>query len=162
MFICCKFEIVEKKSTFRFLKINEYIIHPSRHLLPQTRQYKHPRKFFKLPWNTKTIHEICPKLTIKILEQYYQRRSGVFIVDFEQILHIILVLPSLSSRHQHCAHWSTQQNFDLLYVQYLCFPIYLSIYRQYSEPQISSVLNSLSANPTKLFEWVWPFCGVGA
>ena len=36
--------------------------------------------------NTKTIHEICCKLTIETTEQRRQHRSGVFIVNFEQII----------------------------------------------------------------------------
>ena len=38
--------------------------------------------------NTRIMFEICSKLTIKILERL--RRSGVFIVNLEQISHIIL------------------------------------------------------------------------
>ena len=41
--------------------------------------------------NTKTMDEICSKLIIKAPERRQWRHSGVFIVDFEQILHIILV-----------------------------------------------------------------------
>ena len=36
----------------------------------------------------------CPKLTIETLEQgikCHRRRSGVFIVNFEHILHLVLV-----------------------------------------------------------------------
>ena len=46
---------------------------------------------------TRTINEICLKLTIKTLERRNWRRSGVFIVNFEQISHIVLVLPLLTS-----------------------------------------------------------------
>ena len=35
--------------------------------------------------------EICSKLIIRTPEQCHQRRSGVFIGNFEQILHIALV-----------------------------------------------------------------------
>ena len=41
--------------------------------------------------NTKTRYEICSKLTIKTPERPYQRRSSVFIVNFEQISHLVLV-----------------------------------------------------------------------
>ena len=34
--------------------------------------------------NSKGTCEICSKLTIKIPERYFCRRSGVFIVNFEQ------------------------------------------------------------------------------
>ena len=41
--------------------------------------------------NTKKRCEICSKLTIKILEQRYWGCFGVYIVNFEQILHLLLV-----------------------------------------------------------------------
>ena len=40
--------------------------------------------------------EICSKLTIRIPEQYHWRRSGVFVVSFEQILLTVLVFPLLT------------------------------------------------------------------
>ena len=40
--------------------------------------------------------EICSKLTIETLERRQLRRSGVFIVNFEQISHIILAYPLLT------------------------------------------------------------------
>ena len=39
---------------------------------------------------TRTLCEICSKLTLKTPEQIQCCRSGVFIVNFEQISHIIL------------------------------------------------------------------------
>ena len=49
--------------------------------------------------NTKTRFEICPKLTIMTPDRRHWRRSGVFIVNFEYILHFVLVflLLTLSS-----------------------------------------------------------------
>ena len=41
--------------------------------------------------NTRTICEVCSKLTIKTPE-----RSGVFIHNLEQILHIVLVFPLMT------------------------------------------------------------------
>ena len=41
--------------------------------------------------NTKRKCEICSKLTIKTPERRQWRRSGVFIVNFEQISHLVLV-----------------------------------------------------------------------
>ena len=41
--------------------------------------------------NTRTRCEICSKLTIKTPERSQWRRSGVFIVNFEHILHLVLV-----------------------------------------------------------------------
>ena len=40
---------------------------------------------------TRTKCEICSKLTIKTRERRQWRRSGVFIVNFEHILHPVLV-----------------------------------------------------------------------
>ena len=39
------------------------------------------------------MSEICSKLTIKTLELQNWRSFGVFIVNFEHILHIVLVFP---------------------------------------------------------------------
>ena len=41
--------------------------------------------------NTRTRCETCSKLTIKIPERRQWRRSGIFIVNFEHILHLVLV-----------------------------------------------------------------------
>ena len=41
--------------------------------------------------NTITRCETCSKLTINTPERRHWRRSGVFIVNFERILHLILV-----------------------------------------------------------------------
>ena len=46
---------------------------------------------------TRKMCEICSKLTIKTSERRHWRRSGVFIVNFEQILHIALVDVMVSS-----------------------------------------------------------------
>ena len=46
--------------------------------------------------NNRTMCEICSKLTLKTPERRYQRCSGVFIVNFEQISFIILVFPLLN------------------------------------------------------------------
>ena len=42
--------------------------------------------------NTRIRCEICSKLTIKIPERCHWRRSGIFIVNFKHISHIVLVL----------------------------------------------------------------------
>ena len=42
--------------------------------------------------NTKTSCEICSKLLIKTPEQRQWRHSDVFIINFEHILHLFLVL----------------------------------------------------------------------
>ena len=41
--------------------------------------------------STRTRCEICSKLTIKTPERRKWRRSGVFIVNFEHISHLVLV-----------------------------------------------------------------------
>ena len=41
--------------------------------------------------NTRTRCEICSKLTINTPERRNWRRSGVFIVNFEHISHLVLV-----------------------------------------------------------------------
>ena len=41
--------------------------------------------------NTRTRFEICSKLTIKTPERSQWCRSGVFIVNFEHIPHLVLV-----------------------------------------------------------------------
>ena len=53
-------------------------------------------------WNITTIWELCLNLTIKTPERRQRRRcqirrSGVFIVNFEQFSHIVLVFPLLTS-----------------------------------------------------------------
>ena len=41
--------------------------------------------------NTRTKCEVCSKLTIKIPERRRLGRSGIFIVNFEHISHLVLV-----------------------------------------------------------------------
>ena len=50
--------------------------------------------------NTRTMYKICSKLTIKTPERRHWRRSGVFIVNFEHISHLVLafLLLTLSSK----------------------------------------------------------------
>ena len=45
--------------------------------------------------NARTVCEICSELAIKTPEPRQWHRSGVFIVNFEQISHIVLVFPLL-------------------------------------------------------------------
>ena len=42
--------------------------------------------------NTRTRCEICSKLTIKIPEQRQCRGSGIFIVNFEHISHLVSIV----------------------------------------------------------------------
>ena len=41
--------------------------------------------------NTRERCEICSKLLIKIPERRHWRRSGIFIINFEHIPHLVLV-----------------------------------------------------------------------
>ena len=47
------------------------------------------------PTETTAMCEVCSKLTKKTPERRHCRRSGVFIVNFERISHIVLVFPLL-------------------------------------------------------------------
>ena len=47
-------------------------------------------------WTTRKMCEFCSELTIKAPEQRQWRPSGVFIVNFEHISHIVLVFPFLT------------------------------------------------------------------
>ena len=46
--------------------------------------------------NTRPMSEICSKLTIKTPKRRQWRRFGAFIVNFEQIAHIVLVFRLLT------------------------------------------------------------------
>ena len=46
--------------------------------------------------NTITRSEICSKLTIKTPERRHWRRSGIFIVNFKNILQLVLVFQLLT------------------------------------------------------------------
>ena len=50
--------------------------------------------------NTRTGCEICSKLIIKAPERRQWRRSGVFIINFEHISHLVLVFLLLTLRSQ--------------------------------------------------------------
>ena len=53
--------------------------------------------------NTRTVSEICSKLTIKTVERRQLDRSGVFVVNYKQISHIILMLPLLTLKKEMLA-----------------------------------------------------------
>ena len=59
--------------------------------------------------NTRTMFEICSKLTIKTPEKYQLPRqwrlSGVFIVNFKHISHIVLVFPLLTLNKSVSVYW---------------------------------------------------------
>ena len=54
---------------------------------------KHPARIYLFKVNKETSEqcEICLKLTIKTAKRNHWSRSGVFIVNHEQISHIVLV-----------------------------------------------------------------------
>ena len=58
--------------------------------------------------NTRTRYEICSKLTIKTPERRYWRCSGVFIVNFEHISHLVLVF-LLFNFEQVNAYWGLER-----------------------------------------------------
>ena len=69
------------------------------------KRYKLSRTLWSIPLgiyfkvnnrNTKTMCKICSKLTIKTPERCQWRRSGLFIVNFEQISHLFLLFPLLT------------------------------------------------------------------
>ena len=49
---------------------------------------------------TRTRCEICSKLAIKTPERYHWRRSGIFIINFEHISHLVLVFLLLTANMQ--------------------------------------------------------------
>ena len=63
----------------------------------------HPAGIYLLKvndWSTRTRCEICSKLTIKIPERRQWCRSGIFIVNFEHISHLVLVFLLLTLNMQ--------------------------------------------------------------
>ena len=46
--------------------------------------------------NTRTRYEICSKLAIKIPERHHWRRSGIYIMIFDHISHLVRVFPLLT------------------------------------------------------------------
>ena len=73
--------------------------------------------------NTTTTCEICSKLTIKTPEWRYWRRFGIFIVNFEQISHIVVVFSLLTLNKQMSAGKALSmyifQKWNLYFFRYL-------------------------------------------
>ena len=60
--------------------------------------------------NPRTMFEICSKLTIKTPERSHWRHSGVFIVNFKNIAHFVLVFLLLTLNHAIAGwEWSLHQ-----------------------------------------------------
>ena len=65
--------------------------------------------------NTRTRGEICSKLTIKAPERPHWCRSGVFIVNFEDISHLVLVFLSITlSRYMLAKKYSGFERVGVL------------------------------------------------
>ena len=64
--------------------------------------------------NTITRCEICSKLTIKTPERYQWRRSGVFLVCCEHILHLVLVFLFLTLNDQLSTKYGFRIHVTLL------------------------------------------------
>ena len=99
--------------------------------------------------NTRTRCEICSKLTIKTSERHHWRRSGVFIVNFEHILHLVVVFLLLTLNRQmptgnlrkyvkyvkrdgnqiggEGGHWQWEIWVILIYM-YIYYDIYISLW----------------------------------
>ena len=54
--------------------------------------------------DARTMYEVCSKLILKLPERRHLRRSGICIVNFEQISHIVLVFPLLTQNKKN-AGW---------------------------------------------------------
>ena len=68
---------------------------------------------------TKTMCEIHSRLRIKIPEWRQWRRSGVFIIDFDEILRIVLVFSLLSLKRSMLAGLSVSMHGDILYLSFM-------------------------------------------
>ena len=82
-FLCyCNYLLFQSYLYFHWKTLfsQSFVILPSHHLLAQIQQW---------------MCEICSKETIKMSEKSQWRRSGVFIVNFEQISHNVLAFPYL-------------------------------------------------------------------
>ena len=66
------------------------------------------------------MREICSKLKIKTPEQRHQRRSGVFIVNFDQISHIALVFLLLTLT-KYMPAGSSRAHFANLHPSFIIF-----------------------------------------
>ena len=75
-----KYEVVNEMATLMLLKPSESITNPAGNYMFKVNK--------KIP---RARCEICSKLTIKIPERPHWRHSGIFIVNFEHISHLVLV-----------------------------------------------------------------------
>ena len=99
--------------------------------------------------NTRPRCEICSKLTIKTPKRYHLGRSGVFIVNFEQISHLVLVFHFwlwAGKCHLGYAKKGIEKSVRAVHLNKDCstnlswyFPLHLDVYRS-----VSSKINFLS------------------
>ena len=83
-------EFVKKDVTVMEEDIKPYLTHIWV-IFPSCRNYPAGIYLFKVDnRNTRTMYEVCSKLTIKTPERRHWCLSGIFIVNFEQISHIVL------------------------------------------------------------------------
>ena len=80
------------RSFHEFSPIHEYSIEMKRTSEDKEPTYPAGNYIFKVNnRNTRTRCAICSKLTINIPERRHWGRSGIFIVNFEYILHLVLL-----------------------------------------------------------------------
>ena len=89
------------------LSTNAYVI-----LTTHSNIYLEPSRHLSSPHlpalPVETRHKICSKLTIKTPERRQWRCSGVFIVNFEHISHLVLVVSIVNFEHV-IAGWEPYQ-----------------------------------------------------
>ena len=72
--------------------------------------------------DTRTICEVFSKLVIKTLERRNRRHSGAFIVNFEQISHVVPVFPLL--------HWTNKYRLGMTWIRWFIFYLLLLLYQK--------------------------------
>ena len=78
--------------------------------------------------NARTAFEIYSKLTTKTPKQRYRRRSGVFIVIFEQIWNIVIVFPLLTLHKNGLNLLSVPQHLILFALTLLIFVLFFYLF----------------------------------
>ena len=83
--------------------------------------------------NTRTMREICSKLTMKAPEQR-QHHSRVFNINFEQISHIVLVVPLLKLVNVGWFFWASNNSHP----SNTCITFFDSVKRIYIKNRVQS------------------------
>ena len=81
--------------------------------------------------NTRSNCEICSKLTVKTTKQRHWRRSGVFIVNFEHISHLVLVFLLLTFNRKLSAAQELFKHICSSFLAVSCFSKKSSIKRSH-------------------------------